>query len=96
MAGPTCEVLLETDDGTTVDAIDRILVAVAEGIDRTRKGCVWDAWIDGRPVHVSVERSPPTVVLAAGCNGLEDYAMLRKLARELASALGGMASEPSK
>ena len=94
--GPTCEVLLESDDDTVLDAIDLILSAVAERIDRTRKGRVWDVWVSGRPVHVSVERMPPAVALAAGCSGPDDYAVLRRLAADLASSLDGVASEPVK
>lgn len=96
MAGPTCEVLLETNDGSALDAIDAVLAAAAERIDRTRKGQVWDVWIAGRPVHVWVDSQPPAVGLAAGCNGPEDYAVLRRLAAGLAAALGGVASEPVK
>jgi hypothetical protein len=96
MAGPICEVLLEADDGVALDTIDAILTAAGEHIGRTRKGRVWDAWVAGRPVHVSVGGSPPAVTLAAGCNCPEDYDMLRRLAGEMAAALGGVASEPEK
>ena len=96
MAGPTCEVLLEADDAQTLDTIDGVLSAAAERIERTRKGRVWDVWVGGRPVHVSVGKSPPLVALAAGCNEPEDYSVLRRLAGELAFALGGVASEPEK
>lgn len=96
MAGPTCEVLLEADDGPTLDAIDCVLAAAAEQVDRTRKGRVWNVRIGGRPVHVSVGGSPPTVTLSAGCNEAADYRVLRRLAGELAGALGGLASEPEK
>ena len=93
--GPTCEVLLETDDGTALEVIDAVLAAAGR-INRTHKGRVWDVWVAGRPVHVSVAGTTPAVTLAAGCNGSEDYAVLRRLAGELASALGGVASEPVK
>ena len=96
MAGPTCEVLLEADDGPALDMIDAVLAAAAERIDRTRKGRVWDVWVAGRPVHVWVDGPPPAVGLAAGCNGPEDYAVLRRLTVGLAAALGGVASEPVK
>jgi hypothetical protein len=96
MAGPTCEVWLESDDQHVLDVIDAILEAAAGTIKRTRKGRVWDVWIDDRPVHVWVEASPPMVVLAAGCNAPEDYAILRHLAETLAKALGGEATEPIK
>jgi hypothetical protein len=94
--GPTCEVLLNADDEHTLGVIDSILAVAAGTIKGTRKGRVWDIWIDGRPVHVWVEASPPMLVLAAGCNSPEDYAILRRLAGTLAQALGGDASEPVK
>ncbi len=96
MAGPTCEVLLEADNSPTLDTIDEVLAAAAERIERTRKGRVWDLWVGGRPVHVSVGGSPPSVALSAGCNEAEDYRVLRRLAGELAAALGGVASAPVK
>ena len=94
--GPTCEVLLEADDGGVLNAIEAVLAATAQRIERSRKGRVWDVWVGGRPVHVSIDGSPPIVTLAAGCNGSEDYGLLRQLAQALASALGGVASEPVK
>ena len=96
MAGPTCEVVIAACDGATLDAIDAVLSRAAEQVARTRKGRVWDVWIGGRPVHVSVEGSPPSVQLAAGCNGQEDYDLLKQLAAILASALVGIATEPIK
>ena len=96
MAGPSCEVLLEVNDDSALCAIDEILAAASARIERTRKGRVWRVWIASRPVYVSVERSPPSVALSAGCNGPEDYEILRKLAGDIASTLGGVASEPVK
>lgn len=96
MGGPACEVLLEVDDNAALCAIDEILSAATTQIERTRKGRVWNLWIANRPVFVSVEQSPPSVVLSAGFNGQEDYAILRKLADEIALTLGGVASEPVK
>jgi len=92
MGGRTCEVLLQTDDGQTLDAIVAILVTAAERIDRTRKGRVWDVWVGGRPVHVSV--TPVSVALSAGCNEPQDSDLLRRLAGAFAVALGGIAIEP--
>lgn len=94
--GPTCEVLVENDGGIVLDDVDAVLVAAADQIVRTRKGCVWEVWVEGRPVQVSVGGLPTAVTLTAGCNGAEDYAVLRRLARELAASLGGVASEPLK
>lgn len=94
--GPTCQVTLTANDRTTLDAIDAVLSAFAKKIERTRKARVWDIWIGGRPIHVSVTDQPLAVDLAAGCNGPEDYVVLRRLASELAMALGGVASEPVK
>lgn len=96
MGGPACEVLLDVDDNSTLCEIDTILAAFSARIERTRKGRVWNVWIASRPIHVSVERSPPSVTLVAGFNGQEDYEILRKLAGEIASTLGGVASEPVK
>lgn len=94
--GPTCEVLMELDDDATLDSIDAILAAICPRIERTRKGRVWDVWIEDRPFHLSVHNNPPTVVLAAGCNDTEDYVLLRSLSGRIAAVLGGLASEPSK
>lgn len=94
--GPTCEVLLEADDGPALDAIDAVLAAAAERVERARKGRVWDVWVSGRPVHVSVGGQPPTVALSTGCNSSEDYALLQQLAGSIAEALGGIASPPVK
>ena len=94
MGGPTCEVLVQDNDGLTLDTIDAILAKAAERTDRTRKGRVWDVWVGGRPVHVSV--SPLSVALSAGCNEPQDYDVLRRLAGDLAAALGGIAAEPEK
>jgi hypothetical protein len=96
MAGPTCEVLSNVNDSLTLDVIDALLTSVAEQINRTRKGRVWDVWIAGRPVHLSVSGSPPSVALAAGCNDAEDYALLRRLSGEIAAVLHGVATEPIK
>jgi len=94
--GPTCEVLLEAVDGSTLDAVDAVLASVADRIERTRKGRVWDVWIGGRPVHLAVGGPPVAVVLAAGCNDSEDYAVLQRMAGVLAEVLGGIASPPVK
>ncbi len=96
MSGPACEVLIESDSGPTLDEIDAVLADLAERIERTRKGRVWDMWVDGRPVHVMVASSPPGIELSAGCNSLEDHAMLERLAGALVERLGGLASPPSK
>ena len=66
--GPTCEVIVETADNSLLDVIDGILAGAAERIERTRKGRVWEVWVGGRPVHVSVGGTPLAVVLAAGGN----------------------------
>ena len=95
MSGPTCEVIFDMEQSLALPAIDAVL-SKAEMIRRTRKGRVWDVWFHGRPVHVSVEDSTRAIVLAAGCNSHEDYELLRRLAAELVSVLGGLASEPTK
>ena len=94
--GPTCEVLIESDDGQTLDTIDELLTTVADKIDRTRKGRVWEVWIRGRPVYVQVVKSPPAVELSAGCNLPEDHNVLRELSLQIADVLKGIASEPEK
>ena len=94
--GPTCQVLMTANDDAILDAVDAVLAGVAERVDRTRKGKVWDLWVGGRPVHVSISGSPAAVTLAAGCNCPEDYAVLRQLAGALASTLGGVATQPIK
>jgi hypothetical protein len=96
VVGPACEVLLESDDGATLDALDTVLASLANRIDRTRKGRVWDVWVRERPIHVQVVGSPPAVELSAGCNSPEDYAILREIAGRIVEVIGGMASEPEK
>ena len=94
--GPICEVMIEVVNEQVLDAIDTVLTSAVDRINRTRKGKVWDVWIGGRPVHVSVAGPPATVVLAAGRNSPEDYAALKQLAGVLVTALRGVASEPVK
>jgi hypothetical protein len=94
--GPVCEVLIESDDNLHLELIDQILDSVADSINRTRKGRVWDVWVRGRPIYVSVAGSPPVVTLVAGCNDSEDVAILRELSMKIAEATGGVASSPEK
>ncbi len=96
MAGPACEVLIESDGGPLLDEVDSVLAALAEQVERTRKGRVWDVWVGGRPVHVVVNGATAAIELSAGCNGPEDYVALERLATKLAERLGGLASPPSK
>ena len=69
--------MIEIVNEQVLEAIDIVLTLVVDPINRTRKGKVWDVWIGGRPVHVSVAGSPATVELAAGCNSPEDFAALK-------------------
>lgn len=94
--GPTCEVLLDSDEPSILDAIDAFLETTSARIERTRKGRVWNLWIEGRPISLAVTASPPAIELSAGRKGEEDYALLRRLATGLAAACGGIASEPIK
>ena len=97
MSGPACEVELSSiRDRAALEAIDEFLASVCEHVERTRKGRVWDVWIDGRPVHVAVVDSRGAIEISAGCNAPEDYAILRRLGRGLAEILGGEATEPLK
>lgn len=92
--GPTCQVLLDSLDERTLDAIDRLLSKASERIEKTRKGRVWDIWIKGSPFHVSA--SAQSVELSAGCSSPEDAEVLKGLADELACVLSGIAAEPTK
>ena len=94
--GPACEILLESGDDTILDAVDSVLSACTEQVVRTRKGRVWEVWISGRPIGVSVDFDPPAIQLSAGCNSAEDYAVVGLLCRALTDRLGGIASRPSK
>jgi hypothetical protein len=94
--GPSCEVLLENDDLATLIAIDAVLDKYADRLERTRKGRVWQLWIDGHPILASVKGPPPSLGLSAGCNSKEDYALLGRLAGAVETAIGGIASEPEK
>jgi hypothetical protein len=96
MAGPTCEVLIESDAGHLLDEVDSVLSTLAEHIKRTRKGRVWEVWVGGRPVHVMVAGAPPAIELSAGYNDPEDYAVLERLSGALVERLGGVASPLSK
>lgn len=94
--GPNCEVLIEHDDPVSLDMIDALLANKADQIERTRKGRGWDVWINSRLIHMTVDGSRHSVMLSAGCNGAEDFELLRALSQELACTLGGVASEPVK
>jgi hypothetical protein len=94
--GPTCEVLLESASPLDLDAVDALLASTTDQIERTRKGRVWNVWLGGRPIHIEVLASPPSICLSAGCNSPTDTELLRQLARKLADALGGLASAPIK
>lgn len=94
--GPTCEVLLQSCSEALLIEIDAVLASNADQIERTRKGRVWRLWILSRPVDVHVDASEASIVLSAGCNSPMDYAILRKLAGQLAKVSGGMATEPTK
>lgn len=58
VAGPTSAIFGRgaLTEGRLAD-IDALLAAKASEIARTRKGCAWDVWIAGRPVHVRVENT---------------------------------------
>jgi hypothetical protein len=94
--GPACEVLLGADEPSILDVVDALLDSIADRIERTRKGRVWDLWIGGRPIHVEVGSSLTSIKLSAGCDGAEDYTLLRQLSEGLAAVCGGLASEPIK
>ena len=96
MAGPACEILIESDLGPVLDEVDLLLSVLAERVERTRRGRVWDIWVGGRPFHVEVAGSPLAINLSADCNDSEDYSVLERLSRALVERLGGQASAPSK
>jgi hypothetical protein len=96
MAGPACEVLINADTPDVLNAIDQLLGSVADVVERTRKGRVWDIWIRTRPIHVCVNESLSVIELSAGGNTAEDYELLRMLGEKLAGIVGGLASEPEK
>lgn len=94
--GPTCTISFATDLGSTLAIVDSVLATAAEKVERTRKGRVWDIWMNGRPFHVDLDAKSSHIVLSAGCNVAEDIQLLRLLSAELATAVGGVASEPTK
>ena len=65
-------------------------------LSASRKGRVWEVWIDNRPIHVAIVASPARIELAAGCNAAEDYTVIHNLAKGLAAILNGKVSEPEK
>jgi hypothetical protein len=95
--GPACKVKLGAiPDAAVLDRIDAVLARRAEVLERTRKGRVWNVWVGGRPVCVSTDASLSEIELSAGCNSPEDYALLRRLAIDLATELRGRMTEPQK
>jgi hypothetical protein len=93
--GPTCEILLEASDPLTLAKIDDALALIADKIERTRKGRVWNVWIQGRPVHLHAT-DDNTLGVSAGCNQTEDYEVMLELIQHLCDATGGHASEVQK
>ena len=92
--GPTCGIVLNSvPTNEQLNAVDDFLARVAGEIERSRKGRVWDVWIDNRPVHVAVVASPARIELSAGCKAAEDYTILQNLAKGLAAILNGEVSE---
>jgi hypothetical protein len=58
MSGPTCAIYSRRKlEPAILDSIDAALAAISSPLERTRKGRVWECWIDGRPVSVSIENS---------------------------------------
>lgn len=54
--GPTCAVYARCKlTGDHLLQVDTLLSKLAGKIERTRKGRVWDVWIDDCPIHVCVE-----------------------------------------
>ena len=94
--GPTCEIQFACDAESVLLVVDAVLSSVANPIERTRKGRAWDVWLNGRPIHALVDVATSTIRLSAGCNEAEDYALLRQLSNQLATAVNGVASEPTK
>jgi hypothetical protein len=92
--GPTCRVIAETIAVDILLIIDSTLESLAEDVERTRKGRIWDVWIEGRPFHV--DASAGEIALSAGCNDGFDWDILRRLAQGIASAVDGVATEPEK
>lgn len=52
--------------------------------------------MEGRPIHVQVDDDPAKLLLVAGCNQTEDWAIIESLATGLANVLDGRASRPEK
>lgn len=97
--GPACEVVFEPTPAVDhLQVIDALLASVSDRIERTRKGRVWDLWIRGHRFHVGVklEDGFEYMDLWAGYNSPVDYEVLRELSQQLAQALDGLASEPTK
>ncbi len=91
--GPTCEMRLQSDEPSVLDAIDAFLESASARIERARKCRAWNFWRDGRPIHVRIVASPPTIELSAGRNDAHHYAALGRVATGLATACGGLATE---
>lgn len=54
-----CEVLIEVADDEVLGLIDAVLSEISDEIKRTRKGQVWDLWIQARLFHIAVEKQSP-------------------------------------
>jgi hypothetical protein len=87
--------MIQTKEDTILEDIDSLLSSVSDSINRTRKGRVWDIWIDSRPITVCMKEES-IIALSAGCNDQKDYSILRYLARSFTEKFGGFATPPEK
>lgn len=94
--GPTCEVTLTQVSEALLDEVHCHLEDVADEVVQSRRGRLWEVWIEGRPIVVQVEDEPTSLGLAAGCNQPQDWQILEQLASSLAVTAGGQASKPKK
>jgi hypothetical protein len=57
MTPTTCVYSERAFDGDVLDTIDMLLTRISHRLDRTRKGCVWTAWLGDEPVDVHAVRT---------------------------------------
>jgi hypothetical protein len=81
--GPVRELPHAALDDEALDLIHATLVQIAEKVEATRQGRVWDVWIDERPFHVEADAQSMEIRIAAGCNQPEDHQLLRRVADAL-------------
>ncbi len=89
----------KVDDGLLL-AVDALLHAECTQVETTRKGRVFDVWVDDRPFHVWIEGADDStepipsgmssaIWISAGGNQPTDRELMLRLAGRIALEVGG-------